>query len=321
MVRQRQWFHGQEGDHLEQMILHHIANRAGVIIEFPPSGDAEFLGHGDLHAVHIVAIPNRFEKGVCETEEEQVLDRLFPEVMVDAEDVGLRKRRAQGDVQGLGRGQISSERLFDDDACLLGATRAAESLNHRAEQTRRNGQVVRRSRRVAKGFSQLLVRCRILIVAVDVLELLQEFAERRLIHASPVLAEALTGPRPQLLQRPTGFGDTDDGSRQGFVFDHALQRGKDFLVCQVARRAKEHEGIGRNGIGRELELSCTARLITGCHRLDLLTPHILLLTLYSFLLTVPIYPPVARSTWPPNSKRMADRTFVAKSSSPRDVNR
>src|SRR5436853_247832 len=83
--------------------------------------------------------------------------------------------------------------------------------------------------------------------------------------------------------RPTGFGDTDDGSRQGFVFDHALQRGKDFLVCQVARRAKEHEGIGRNGIGRELELSCTARLITGCHRLDLLTPHILLLTLYSFL--------------------------------------
>ncbi len=124
---------------------------------------------------------------------------------------------------------------------------------------------MRRPFRIAERLPQLLVGGWVLIVAVNVLELLHEFAERSLIHASPVLAEALTGARSELLHRPTGFGDTDDGNRQGLAADHVLQRGKNFLVREIARRTKEHEGIGRNGVRRELELPCAACWMSGCH--------------------------------------------------------
>ena len=55
--------------HLEQVVLHHVADRAGLVVERAAALHAEVLGHGDLHALDVVAVPERLEEGVGEAEE------------------------------------------------------------------------------------------------------------------------------------------------------------------------------------------------------------------------------------------------------------
>ena len=47
-------------------------------------------------------------------------------------------------------GQVASERLFDNDARMLGQVRGAEPFDHRLEERGRDGQVVRRAPRAAQ---------------------------------------------------------------------------------------------------------------------------------------------------------------------------
>ena len=68
------------------MVLHHVADGAGLLIEEAAALHAETLGHGDLHAFDVVAVPDRLQEGVGEAEEMQVLDRVLAEIMVDAKD-------------------------------------------------------------------------------------------------------------------------------------------------------------------------------------------------------------------------------------------
>ena len=74
------------------MVLHDVADRAGFLVELAAAGHAEFLGHRDLHAGDEVAIPDGLEERVGEAEVQQVLHRLLAEVVIDAEDAGLRER-------------------------------------------------------------------------------------------------------------------------------------------------------------------------------------------------------------------------------------
>ena len=58
---------------------------ATLVIHPAASGDAERFGHGDLHMIDIVTIPDRFEERVGKPKEIQPLHRLFPEEMIDSE--------------------------------------------------------------------------------------------------------------------------------------------------------------------------------------------------------------------------------------------
>ncbi len=50
---------------------------------------AHRLGHGDLDVIDIVAVPQRLENRVGKTEDEDILDGLFAQVVVDAVDLIL----------------------------------------------------------------------------------------------------------------------------------------------------------------------------------------------------------------------------------------
>ena len=78
--------HGQQQQHVEQMVLDDVADGADLVVELAAALDAEILGHGDLHALDVIAVPDRLEEGVGEAEIEQVLDRFLAEIVVDAED-------------------------------------------------------------------------------------------------------------------------------------------------------------------------------------------------------------------------------------------
>jgi hypothetical protein len=113
--------HREDGQHLEQVVLDDVAHRAEFLVEATAALDAELLGHGDLHALDVVAVPDRLDDGVREAEIEQVLHRFLAEEMVDAEDRVLGEDRAQGVVDGAGTREVAAERLLDDDARARGA--------------------------------------------------------------------------------------------------------------------------------------------------------------------------------------------------------
>src|SRR6266852_4204727 len=62
--------HRQIGQDLKKMVLNDVANGASLIVESSSSLDAEILGHRDLHARDIVAVPERLDEGICETKDQ-----------------------------------------------------------------------------------------------------------------------------------------------------------------------------------------------------------------------------------------------------------
>jgi hypothetical protein len=75
--------HCQQRHDLKEMVLHHIAQAAGRIVEGSSPLDAEPLGHRDLHARHVISVPDWLEKSIGKTEVEDALDRLLAEEVVD----------------------------------------------------------------------------------------------------------------------------------------------------------------------------------------------------------------------------------------------
>src|SRR5262249_32196409 len=101
---------------LKQMVLHHIANRARLIVEGAATLDPEIFRHGNLHALDMVAVPERLQERIRKAEIANVMNRPLPEIMVDAENRRLLKSREQGPIELTGRGEICPEGFFDDDA-------------------------------------------------------------------------------------------------------------------------------------------------------------------------------------------------------------
>ena len=61
-------------------------------------------------------VPQRFKDGIGKSHDHNILDGLFPEVMIDAKNLGFIKYVADSRINGLGRRQIVSDRFLDDDA-------------------------------------------------------------------------------------------------------------------------------------------------------------------------------------------------------------
>ena len=97
----------------------HVAVRAGLVVELGPSLDRQRLGHVDLHVAHVVAIPDGLEQPVRESERQDVVDRLLPEEVVDAEDARLVEHGVHGRVQCASALEVVAERLLDDHVRVL----------------------------------------------------------------------------------------------------------------------------------------------------------------------------------------------------------
>ena len=80
-------FHGHKTKELHQVILHHVAQRAGLVVIATAMPDTHCFGHGDSHIVNVTPVPNRLEERIGEAERQNVLHRLFAQVMVDAENL------------------------------------------------------------------------------------------------------------------------------------------------------------------------------------------------------------------------------------------
>jgi len=94
--------HGDERQHLEEVGDDHVAVGACALVEPGARPDGQLLGHVDLNARHVIAVPDRFEQSVGEAEGKDVLSRLLPEEVVDAIDLIFAERLVQRRVQRSG---------------------------------------------------------------------------------------------------------------------------------------------------------------------------------------------------------------------------
>ena len=102
--------------HLREMILDHVAQRAGFLVVGAASLDADRLRGRDLHVVHVAPVPQRLEDAVAEAEGEDVLHRFLAQVVIDAVYVHLREHRVKALIQGDRAAEVVPERLLDHDA-------------------------------------------------------------------------------------------------------------------------------------------------------------------------------------------------------------
>ena len=105
--------HRHQRQQLKQMVRHHVAQRAGGVVETAAMADAEPFIDGDLDMIDVIAIPDRLEHAVGEAQHQDVLHRLLAEIMIDPVDLVLVDQFQQFAVQRLGRGEVGAERLFD----------------------------------------------------------------------------------------------------------------------------------------------------------------------------------------------------------------
>nr|WP_246355089.1 hypothetical protein [Nocardioides ungokensis] len=134
--------HGHQAQQLEQVVLDHVAHRAGLVVVAAALADAEGLGDGDLHVVDPPGVPQRLEEGVGEARDQQVLHALLAEVVVDAEDLRLREDAADRVVDRLGGGEVVPDRLLQHDpGALVDDADLVEASADVAEERRRDGEV------------------------------------------------------------------------------------------------------------------------------------------------------------------------------------
>ena len=81
--------HGDDRQQLQHVVLDDVAEGADLVVVAAAALDADRLGHGQLHVVDEVAIPDRLEDAIGQAKGQDVLDGLFAEVVVDSIDLRL----------------------------------------------------------------------------------------------------------------------------------------------------------------------------------------------------------------------------------------
>src|SRR6516162_1099355 len=237
------------------MILHDIANRAGLVIEGPAALHAKILGHSDLDTINVVAIPEGFHEGIGKAEDEHIVDRTLAEVVVDAKNVLFMVGTVKNLVQRLGGGEVITERFFDDDARAFAAARLHQLFDDLTKKYRRNRQIVSGVLGLAEFLAQVLEGGSIVVIAVDIMEQAGKFFPRGGVEAA-VFFEAVLGSGLQLIEIPAGLGYADDREVEMPSFQHGLERRKDLLVGQIAGCTKKDQSIGMNRAHGVLPFTC-----------------------------------------------------------------
>src|SRR5271157_3399667 len=112
------------------MVLDDVADCAGLVVESPAALHTKVFRHSDLHALDVVAVPERLHESVREAEDDHVIHWPLAKVVVYAEDGRFREGGEQDPVKLLRRGEVMAEWLLDDDPCALGAAGFHELFDH-----------------------------------------------------------------------------------------------------------------------------------------------------------------------------------------------
>ena len=135
-------FHSRHTQHLHQVVLHHIAQGAGDVVKLAALFHAQLFGNGQLHAFHIFVVPQRLKHHVGKAQRQQVLQRFFAQIMVDAVDLVFLIECAHGGIDFLRRFQVGAQRFFQHHAHFAAVEAdVGQVLANRREEFRRGGKI------------------------------------------------------------------------------------------------------------------------------------------------------------------------------------
>jgi hypothetical protein len=70
--------HGHEREQLQEVVLEHVAQDAGLVVVAAAGADVDVLGHGDLDVGNVAPVPDGLEQRVGEPQEHDVLGGFLP---------------------------------------------------------------------------------------------------------------------------------------------------------------------------------------------------------------------------------------------------
>ena len=88
LVRKRR-LHGNHTQHLQQVVLHDVTQNASLVKVAGTPANSDVFRKRDLYVVNIPVVPDRLEKSVGKAHEQDVLHRLFAEIVVYAQNLFL----------------------------------------------------------------------------------------------------------------------------------------------------------------------------------------------------------------------------------------
>ena len=94
-VKRNRRLHRHQRQHLQHVILEHVAQLPGLLVISGAMLHAERLRHRNLHVINILAIPDRLENRVRKAEHQNILHRHFAEIMVNPVNLRFGQRRQQ----------------------------------------------------------------------------------------------------------------------------------------------------------------------------------------------------------------------------------
>ena len=237
--------HRTGGDDLHQMVDDDVAQRADRVVEVAAILDAEVLRHRDLHRGDVVPAPQRLEHRVREAEVDDLLEPQLSEVVVDAIELRLVDRLVQLRGERARRLAVVTERLLHHHAGVLRQPRVRESLDHPAEEERRDLQVEDGLLGVRDRLCDALVRRRFGEVARHVGEAggqpLEDVLVERLSRSDDRLPCALD----ELVDTPVVDRHAHDRAVEQAAPLQPVQRPERHHLRQVSRDPEDDEDIGR----------------------------------------------------------------------------
>jgi hypothetical protein len=83
-VRVDGWLHANRAQQLQRMVLHHVAQGTGGLVERAALLDPQVFGNRDLDVGNVFTPPQGFKQSVTKAQRKQVLHRWLAQVVVDA---------------------------------------------------------------------------------------------------------------------------------------------------------------------------------------------------------------------------------------------
>jgi hypothetical protein len=278
-VERARHLHAEVGEHLEHVVLHHVAQHAGAVVVAAPPLHVDGLGHVELDVVDEVLVPQRLEHAVAEAEGQEILHRLLAEVVIDPVDLVLVPVGEHVAVQLQRGGQVGAERLLDDDPLPAGAVLEAglvQLLADQAEEAGRGGEVeegvaARLVFRVEPGDLGLerLVGAEVIEAGRDVVKTADEIVPGGLIEGVTrvELLDVVAEPRAERLgrERVHGRAQQREAVGQQAVTGEVVERRHQQALGQVARGAEDehHARLARRTGGIRIRAA-------GSHHLGLI---------------------------------------------------
>ena len=204
------------------MVLEHVAHRAGFLVEGGAALDPDRLGHGDLHVVDELPVPDRLEDAVRKPKRQHVLHGLLAQIVVDPKDLPLDEVPGELVVQLASALAIVAEGLLDDQArpaAGQSALVAPDLLHQHGQGARRHRQVVDTVSFGAAIGGDLTHPLRQPRAGVRLAEVGRE-VEQPLLHSGPGVRIQPVPPEPldrfphlraEALVRALGAGDPENG--------------------------------------------------------------------------------------------------------------